>query len=67
MSISDTDVILLKLRNYISQALDLFITMISNFDLFKDRIDEIIVVYYEFLKNTYDILVNYYDKKKRGE
>lgn len=67
-NLSDSsDVELLKLRNYVSQAIDLFKTMIYNIDLFKDNIDEIIIVYYEFLKYTYAILKKFYEEKEAEE
>jgi len=64
-NLSDSpEVELLKLRNYVSQAIDLFKTMINNIDLFKETIDEIIVVYYEFLKYTYAVLKKFYEEKE---
>jgi len=62
LSISD-DEILLKLRNFISQAIDLFKTVIHNIDQFKEKIDDIITIFYEFLENVYIILKRYYKIK----
>lgn len=58
------DTVFLKLRNLVSEAIELFEFLISNIDAFKDRIDSIIIVYYEFLKTIYLILQRYYDMKE---
>lgn len=57
--------VLIKLRNFVSQAIDLFKTLISNVDLFKDRIDDILVTFYKFVEHVYEILRKYYETKKR--
>ena len=62
---SSTDPKLLKLRNYVSQAIELFDTLVSNITLYKDKTDEIIVMFYSFLKTVYTILSEYYNKKKK--
>jgi len=56
---------LLKLRSYVSQAIDLFKTMINNIELFNEKIEEIIVVFYEFLKYTYAIMKKFYEEKEK--
>ena len=61
------DIILLKLRKYITQSIDLFETLISNVDVFKDDIDEIIVMYYQFIEDIYIILHKYYRIKKKED
>ena len=62
-----TDVNLIKLRNYVSNTMDLFRTLISNIALYKDRIDEIIVVFYKVVDNVYVILSKYYKDKDSGK
>lgn len=62
-----SDIVLLKLRKYVSDAVELFETLISNVDAFKDEIDEIIVMYYDFLEEIYEILKKYYKKKQSEE
>ncbi len=62
-----TDPNLIKLRNYVSSTMDLFRTLISNVSLYKDRLDEIIVVFYKVVDNVYDILSKYYKDKDSGK
>jgi len=61
-----TDVNLIKLRNYVSNTMDLFRTLISNIALYKDRLDEIIVVFYKVVDNVYVILSKYYKDNTNG-
>jgi hypothetical protein len=58
------DVVLLKLRRYVSDAIELFETLISNISAFKDDLDDIIVMYYNFLEELYEILKKYYKNKQ---
>jgi len=58
-----TDPNLIKLRNYVSKSIDLFRTLISNITLYKDRLDEIIIVFYKVVDNVYVILSKYYKDK----
>lgn len=58
-----SDIVLLKLRKYISQAIELFETVISNINTFQDNIDDIIVMYYEFLTQVYEIMKKFYKKE----
>ena len=65
---TSSDIILLKLRKYISEAIELFQTLIANHKIYKPQLDEIIVQYYTFLENVYMILSAYYkikDKEKK--
>jgi hypothetical protein len=59
-----SDEFLIDLRKHVNQSLDLFKTVISNFKLYKDRIDEIIETYYQFVDNVYSILSKFYKNKK---
>lgn len=61
------DEILIKLRKYVTDAIELFETLISNIDSFKEQIDEIIVIFYKFLENVYTIMKKYYKIKKRED
>ena len=55
------DETLVKLRDYISKSIELFETLISNVDSFKDQIDDIIVMFYKFLESVYEIMNDYYN------
>lgn len=59
-----SDEVLLKLKKFVSKAIEFFEMLISNIDQFKDKIDDIIVTYYEFLKVTYSVLKMYYDEQE---
>jgi len=59
-----SSVTLLKLRDYVSKAISLFEILTSNLESFKDKIDEIIVVFYKFLDVVYTLLDSYYKSKK---
>lgn len=61
---------LLKLRSFIGEALGLFRVVTSNLDSFKGRIDDVIIVFYKFLKYCYALVLSYYqqkEKENRGE
>jgi len=63
-----SDLTLLKLRNYVSQALEMFEILINNIDSFKDQIDDIIIMYYKFIEMVYVLLNKYYvDQEKEDE
>jgi hypothetical protein len=62
-----TDPNLIKLRNYVAGSMDLFRTLISNIALYKDRLDEIIIVFYKVVDNVYSILSKYYKDKDSGK
>lgn len=51
---------ILQLRQYVAKAIDLFEVVMSNFDQYKDKIDEIIVQYYEFLEIVFETIKKYY-------
>ncbi len=61
-----TDVNLIKLRNYVSNTIDLFRTLISNIALYKDNMDDIIVTFYKVVDNVYVILSKYYKDNTTG-
>jgi len=62
-----SDITLLKLRNFVSNSIELFETLISNIDTFKGELDETIVLYYEFLDRTYWIMRKFYEQKEIEE
>ena len=53
---------LTEIRSYVSQAIELFEVIASNFDSYKNKLDEIIVMYYKFIMETYEQVKNYYKK-----
>ena len=59
------DPILIKLRTFTSDAVDLFEVVISNIMKFQDKVDEIIVIYYKFLNLIYNVIKVYF--KRRDE
>lgn len=56
----NTDDTILEVRKMVSQSIDLFELVISNFDQYKEKIDEIIVTYYEFLNVVYDSIKKHF-------
>jgi hypothetical protein len=58
-----TDDNMLEMRKLVSQGIDLFEVVISNYDKFKENIDEIIVTYYDFLLGVYKEIKTYYAAK----
>ncbi len=62
-----SEITLLKLRNFVSNSIELFETLISNIDTYKGDLDDTIVIYYEFIDRTYWILNKYYQQKEEEE
>jgi hypothetical protein len=62
-----SDELLLKLRDFVSQTIELFETLISNIDSFKDQIDDIIVMFYKFIEYSYSIMSRYYKVKEKQD
>ena len=62
-----SDVKLLRLKKYVSSSLELFQILIFNLRSFQDKIDKIIVLFYEFLLLIYRILSQYYREKEDDE
>ena len=68
----NSDPILLRLRNYISQSVELFEALISNFKSFEaDKVVKVIVLYYKFIEIVYSLVQQYYksnykEKKEEG-
>lgn len=61
---SSPDPKLFKLKGYVNDALELFKLVVNNPESYKEKIDEIIVVYYKFIKRLYLLLEEYYKEKK---
>lgn len=57
------DEILIKLSSYTSEAINLFKLVIDNIDQFIDEIDNIIILFYEFLQISYNLVSKIYNKK----
>jgi len=55
-----TDQNLLELRRSVGKAIDLFEVVITNISKFKEKIDPIIVTFYEFLDQVYSALRKYH-------
>ncbi len=60
-----TDQNLIELRRNVGRAIDLFEVVITNISKFKDKIDPIIVTFYEFLDQSYGALKKYYQSQIR--
>lgn len=60
----ESDKELLEIRSYISQGVELFEVISSNFNSYKDKLDEIIIIYYKFLLEVYASVKNFYSKQK---
>lgn len=54
---------LLIVRKYVSEALDLFDLVMSNFMKFQDTIDEIIIKFYRFISSVYKIIYKHYKEQ----
>jgi len=55
---------LLEIRHHVSQAIELFEIVSSNFNSYKDKLPEIIVTYYRFIKEIYHQVKEFYKKQK---
>lgn len=62
---NESDQELLQIRNYVSQGIELFEIVSANFNSYKDRLNEIIVMYYKFLLEVYNSVKTYYGKEKK--
>jgi len=63
---SEADTELTDMRKYVSQSIELFEILASNIDVYTDKMDEIIISYYKFLKEIYNKIKIYYENKSRG-
>lgn len=62
-----TDKGILVLRDYVSKAVELFKLIIDNLVKFKDKVDDIIILYYKFIERVYVVLKEYYKDKQEKE
>lgn len=62
---NESDPQLLEVRNYVSQGIELFEVVSSNFNSYKDRLNEIIVMYYKFILEVYESVKSIYAKQAR--
>ena len=60
---SEADPELTDIRKYVSQSIELFEIVASNIDAYKEKMDEIIISYYKFLKEIYYKIRDYYKDK----
>jgi len=58
--------VLSKLRSFVFKAIEMFEVIVSNFSSFSDRIDEIIIIYYKFLKRIYLTVRTYYRNTQKS-
>jgi len=54
-----------EIRTYVSQSIELFEIISSNFNSYKDKLDDIIVMYYKFIKETYNQVRDYFKKESK--
>jgi hypothetical protein len=54
---------LLKVRELVAQATELFTILMANYSLYKDEIDERIISYYKFIEKVYEVLHKYYSER----
>jgi len=62
---SESAPVLSKLRSFVSKAIEMFEIIVSNFSSFSERIDEIIIIYYKFLKRIYLTVRSYYKQQTK--
>jgi hypothetical protein len=62
-----TDTEMIELRNLISKATDLFKTLASNFEVYKDKLDDIIIIFYKFLDISYKKVRDYFKNNRNNE
>jgi hypothetical protein len=60
---SEADPELTEIRKYVSQSIELFEIVASNIDSYKEKMDDIIISYYKFLKEIYYKIRDYYKDK----
>jgi len=63
----NTDGELIKLKKIVNEAIDIFDLVVSNFGIFKDRLDRIIIYYYKFIERLVRVIELYYHKKNKKD
>jgi hypothetical protein len=61
-----TDQDLIEVRNVIAQAIEFFEIVTSNLQAYKDKLDNIIVMFYDFLDQAYSMMAEYFKEKKES-
>jgi len=61
-----TDQDLIEVRNVIAQAIEFFEIVTSNLQAYKDKLDEIIIMFYDFLDQAYSMMAEYFKDKKES-
>jgi hypothetical protein len=56
---------LLDIQKNIHQAIKLFDVILSNFDAYKEKINDIIIMYYKFINEIYKKVKQFYAKKNK--
>ena len=64
---AEADPELSEIRGYVSQSIELFEIVASNIDSYRDKMDDIIISYYKFLKEVYFKIKDYYKEKSSGD
>lgn len=62
-----TETEMIELRNLISKTIDIFKTLSSNFDIYKDKLDDIIIIFYKFLDISYKKVRDYFKNNRDNE
>ena len=55
---------MIEVRNFVSSAIELFEIISSNINSYKDKLDDIIVMFYKFLKEVYGTVRDFYKEQK---
>jgi hypothetical protein len=64
---AEADTELSEIRRFVSQSIELFEIVASNIGSYKDKMDDIIISYYKFLKEVYSQIRNYYKEKSEDK
>jgi len=54
---------LIPLKNKVEESIELFQLLINNIKSYKDKIDDLIIEYYQFIKNCYEVLNTFLKKE----
>lgn len=57
---------LLEIRNLVSKSIELFEIVSSNFDSYKEKLDEIIIMYYKFILEVYKEVEGFFKKESKS-
>lgn len=62
----NNDVRLLPLKNKVLKSIDMFQLVINNYETYKEKIDQLIIIFYRFIERTTKILNKYFELRKRN-